>query len=117
MKAKKKLIVGRFYMAYGGHKHPAHIYAFDAKHKTYISIKFGTTQGKHMTEIHSIQIGVPRSFVHNRPFEGTRKDYGDKELMGLSIDNRDIEIIEYVKNQRPNKSKRAKQRYIKKKSR
>ena len=116
-KGKTKLIIGNFYMAYGGHQHPAQIIAFDEKHKTFISIKFGTTQGKHMIEIHPIQVGIDKSFVHVRPFEGTRNDYGDRELIGLSIDKRDNVIIEIIKSREPTRSKRAKERYQNKKSR
>ena len=116
-KIKVKLIIGNFYMAYGGHQHPAQIIAFDEKHKTFISIKFGTTQGKHMIEIHPIQVGINKSFVHARPFEGTRNDYGDRELVGLSIDERDNIIIEVIKTREPTKSKRAKERYKNKKCR
>jgi len=113
MKKKKKLKINCFYKAYGGPAHPAQIFAFDKKHKTYISIKFGTSKGNHMTEIHPIQSGYLRAFVHNRPFEGTVDDYDDKELLGLCIDFRDFEIIEIIKHKKPNRSRRAKQRYKK----
>ena len=116
-KRKCKLIGGKFYMACGGHKHPAHIFAYDSKHKTYVSIKFGTTRGRHMIEIHPIQKNVAKSYVHSRPFEGTRNDYGDREMQGLSIDERDIAIIEIIKGRKPTQSKRAKLRYKNKKCR
>ena len=116
-KSKTELIIGNFYMAYGGHQHPSLIIAYNERQKTFISIKFGTTQGKHMIEIHPIQVGINKSFVHTRPFEGTRKDYGDRKLIGLSIDERDNVVIEIIKRREPTKSKRAKKRYKNKKCR
>ena len=55
-----------------------------------------------MTEMHSIQIGYRNSYVHNRPFEGTKGDYGDKELLGLSTDTRDSLILESIKTKNQN---------------
>ena len=114
---KTKLIVGKFYMAYGGHQHPSLVFAYDSKHNTYLSFKFGTTPGKQLVEIHSIQNGVSKSYVHKRPFEGTRKDYGNKELLGLSINEKDYKELELIKQREPTKSKRAKCRYKNKKCR
>ena len=113
MKKKSGLKVGSFYKAYGGQSHPALVYFFDEKHKTYLSIKFGTTKGRHMTEIHPIQIGYHRSFVRNRPFEGTRNDFGDEELLGLHIDSRDLALLESIKTKNPDQSKKARKRYKK----
>ena len=110
-KGKTKLIIGRFYLVFNGPPHPSLVYKYDSKHKVYLSIKFGTSKGRHMTRIHPIQIGGNEQFVHNRPIEGTREDYGDKELAGLVVDARDIPIIEDIKNRQPLKTKRAKCRY------
>ena len=110
---KTKLIIGKFYMAYGGHQHPSLIIAYDDKHKTYLSFKFGTTPGKQLIEINPIQEGVLKSYVHKRPFEGTRKDYGNKELQGLNINEKDFEKLDLIKRREPMKSKRAKRRYKK----
>lgn len=110
-KNRIKIEINRFYMVYAGSPHPAFVYEIDKKHKTFKSIKFGTTKAKHMTEIHSLQTTSLKQFVHNRPFEGVRSDYGDKELVGLSINKLDYPIIEEIKKREPNKSKRAKLRY------
>ena len=110
---KPKLNIGSFYKAYGGPAHPALIIAYDSKHKTYISLKFGTSQGSHMTEIHPIQKGYSVSYVRNRPFEGTIDDYGSKELLGLYIDERDSALLEAIKTRTPDRSSRARKRYKK----
>ena len=113
MNKKSGLKVGGFYLIYGGQPHPALIIGYDSKHKTYLSFKFGTTKGKHMTRIHSIQKDDREQYVHNRPFEGVRNDYGDKELLGLVIDERDYRVLESIKNNKPVKTSRAKNRYKK----
>ena len=103
--------VGKFYMSYGGKAHPSFVFEIDRKHNTIKSIKFGTTKAKHMTEVHPLQDNGVRQYVHNRPFEGVRSDYGDKELIGLTINKKDCSVIDKIKNKTPNKSKRAKLRY------
>ena len=113
MKTKKKLIIGRFYLIFGGKPHPSKIFMYDSKHKTYLSIKFGTTKQKHMTRIHPIQKGKEEQYVHNRPFEGVKSDYGEKELLGLEVDEQDSEIIELIKRRAPVLTRKAKKRYKK----
>lgn len=108
---RTKLIIGKFYLLFVGRPHPSVIYFYDPKHKTYLSIKFGTTKGKHMTKVHSLQKDGKEQYVNNRPFEGTRNDYGDKELLGLSVDERDSIIIEKIKKNKPLRTKKAKKRY------
>ena len=110
-KGKTKLIVGNFYLIFNGPPHPSLVFKFNAKHKTYLSIKFGTSKGKHMTKINPIQKPGNNQYVHNRPIEGTRDDYGDKELLGLSVDEKDIQIIESIKRKEPIRTKKAKKRY------
>ena len=110
---KKRLRISCFYKAYGGPAHPAQIFLFDKNHKTYISIKFGTSKGRHMTEIHPIQKGYKKSYVRNRPFEGTKDDYDDVELLGLNIDSRDKDLIVTIKNRKPDRSRKARMRYKK----
>lgn len=110
-KREIKLEIGKFYYAYGGGKHPALIFKINKKHKTYISIKIGTTQNDDMIPIKPVQKGYKNSFVHKRPFEGTRVDYGDKELLGISINPSDLSKIELIKTKVPKRSKRAKLRY------
>ena len=108
---KTMIEINKFYMVYSGPPHPAFVYEIDKKHKTIKSIKFGTTKAKHMTELHPLQSNIIKQYVHNRPFEGVRSDYGDKELIGLSINELDYHIIEEIKKKEPNRSKRAKLRY------
>ena len=110
-KGKNKIESNKFYIVYAGSPHPAFVYEYNKKHKTYKSIKFGTTKGKHMTKIHPLQENISEQYVHNRPFEGTRNDYGDRELLGFSINKSDYSIIEEIKNKETTRSKRAKSRY------
>lgn len=111
MKNKTKLIIGKFYLIFVGRPHPSIIYLYDSKHKTYLSIKFGTSRGKHMTAVHPIQKDGKEQYVNNRPFEGTRSDYGDKELVDLKVDERDSMVIEEIKKKKPLRTKKAKKRY------
>ena len=110
-KNKTKLIIGKFYLIFVGRPHPSIIYLYDAKHKTYLSIKFGTSRGKHMTAVHPIQKDGKEQYANNRPFEGTRSDYGDKELVDLKVDERDSMVIEEIKKKKPLRTKKAKKRY------
>lgn len=110
-KNRTKIEVGKFYIAYGGTPHPSYVFEIDTKHNTIKSIKFGTTKAKHMTEIHPLQENCSKQYVHNRPFEGTRSDYGDRELIGLTIDTRDLNIINSIKKKESTKTRRAKARY------
>ena len=64
-----------------------------------------------MTEINPIQKGYKKSFVQNRPFEGTRTDFGNKELEGLQIQSEDIPLIEEIKKKESRKTKRASLRF------
>ena len=108
---KTKLIIGKFYVIFIGKPHPSIVYFYNSKHKTYFSIKFGTTKGRHMTKVHPIQKDGNGQYVNNRPFEGTRNDFGDKELPDLCVDERDVAVLEEIKKKKPVQTKRAKKRY------
>ena len=107
---KIKLETGKFYYMYAGKPHPARIFKIDKKHKTYLSIKTGTTQRKDMIPIKPIQKGK-NSFVHKRPYEGVRSDYGDRELFGLSFNPSDDTKIKEIEKRKPKRTKKAKMRY------
>ena len=111
MKKKAKLIIGRFYLIYGGVPHPSKIFMYDSKHKTYLSLKFGTTKVRHMTKIHPIQKGHNEQYVHNRPFEGVRSDYGEKELKGLETNVEDELTFDEIKKREPVRTNKAKKRH------
>ena len=111
-KRKCKLINGKFYLSYGGNAHPSQIYE-KTKQGTYRSIKTGTTESKDTISLKPIQKGVKRQFVNKRPFEGTRKDYGDRDLLGLSFDPADTETLEAIKQRRPRLTKSARKAYKK----
>ena len=104
---KNKLIIGKFYMAYGGKPHPAFLFK-KTKYGTYLAIKTGTTYGKNMIPIAPTQEGINISYINNRPFEGTRSDFGDRELLGLSFNPIDNPIIEEVKKRKPRQTRSAK---------
>ena len=106
-KRKTKIIINNFYIAYGGPAHPAFIY-FKTNYGTYLAIKTGTTGGKDYLEIKPTQKGIKRSFINKRPFEGTRKDFGEKILDGLSFNILDWETIELVKKKKSRPTKSAK---------
>ena len=113
MKKRSKLVIGGFYLIYGGTPHPSLVFKYDPKHKTYLAIKFGTTKTRHMTKIHPIQKGENSQYVHNRPIEGTIDDFGKKELLGLSIDGHDLLTLDLIKMRVPIKTNQAKKRYKK----
>ena len=112
-KRRNKLEINKFYYSYGGNQHPSLIFKYNEKHKTYLSLKFGTTKGRHMTEIHPLKDDSIIQYVHNRPFEGTRSDYGDIELIGFSVNPLDKPILDEIKKKQPTRSKNAKARYEK----
>ena len=64
-----------------------------------------------MISIKPIQKGISKSYIKNRPFEGTTKDYGNRELLGLEFNSDDKDVIEEIKKRRPRLTKRAKLRY------
>lgn len=109
-KKKIKLETGKFYHCYGGGRHPSLIFTKDRSHKTYTSIKFGTTKKKNMIPIKSID-GKNNSYVDKNPFEGTRRDYGDHELLGLKVHPSDNKLMESIKQRKPKQSWRAKSKY------
>ena len=109
-KAKGLLLLNHFYIFYNGPKHTALVFERNAKNKTYLCIKFGTTKNKDMIEIYPID-GRRTKYVHKRPFEGKRKDYGKHPLSGLSIHPSNKELIEKIKTRKPHKTASVKTIY------
>lgn len=91
--------------------HPSKIYMYDSKHKTYLSLKFGTTKVRHVTRIHPIQKNQNEQYVHNRPFEGVKSDYGEKELIGLETSLEDEPVFNEIKKRKPVKTSKTKRRH------
>ena len=112
-KKRNKLEINKFYYSYGGNQHPSLIFEYDSIHKTYKALKFGTTKGRHMTEIHPLKDTQVQQYVHNRPFEGVRSDFGDQELIGFAINDLDAKLLDEIKKKEPIRSKKSKQRYQK----
>lgn len=101
-KRKNKLLKGKFYTAYPVGGHPSLIYKKNKKKNRYDAVVFGTTPGKHRTELNNpISPNVNKSIIHNRPIRGTRKDFGDKELVGLKIHPEDKAKLKVVKRRTP----------------
>ena len=61
-----------------------------------------------MIEIKPIQYGITKSYIHNRPFEGIRNDFGNRELFGLSFDKNDSRIINDVMHRKTRLTSSAK---------
>ena len=112
-KRKNKLEINKFYYIFAGKMHPALIFKIDKNHKTYISIKFGTTKNRHMIRVHPLNDSVKEQYAQNRPLEGTRGDYSNNELLGFKTDERDKPIIEMIKRRKPRRTKKAKMHYEK----
>ena len=112
-KRKSKLEINKFYYIYAGKMHPALIFKIDKNHKTYISIKFGTSKTRHTLKIHPITKSVKEQYVQNKPYEGIKTDYSDKELLGFKIDCRDESILETIKQREPKRTRKARLRYKK----
>lgn len=91
-------------------------YLKKTKYGTYLAIKTGTTCGKNMIPIAPTQEGINISYINNRPFEGTRRDFGDRELLGLSFNPSDNAIIEEVKKRKPRQTRSAKRAIEKQKN-
>ncbi len=111
---KIKLLRGKFYIVYSSGSHPSLIFKKNKKKNKYDAVVFGTTEGHHRTKLrHPISPNINQSVVHNRPVRGTRKDFGDKEMIGLSIHKDDKAIINSVKRKTPLETRRYKERYKK----
>lgn len=109
-KHKGLLRLNKFYDFFNGPKHTALVYKRDKNKKTYTAIKFGSTKNKDMIEIKPID-GKKTKFVHKRPFEGKRSDFGNRPLTGMSIDPVDKTTIEQIKKRKPHKTAKAKKIY------
>lgn len=107
MSKKSKIEINNFYDIYAGGKHTSYIYLHNKNRKSYTSLKFGTTQNKDMVEIEPID-GKRVKYVHNRPFEGKRSDYGNRKLKGLAISAKDNETVEEIKKRKPHKTAKLK---------
>lgn len=111
---KVKLLRGKFYIVYVSGNHPSLIFKKSRKKNRYDAVVFGTTGGHHRTALqHPISPNVKQSVIHNRPIRGTRKDFGDKELLGLSIAKVDKPLIKNIKRKKPLETKSYKNRYKK----
>ena len=111
---KNKLLKGKFYIVYTSGNHPSLIFKKNKKKNRYDAIVFGTAGGHHRTILqHPISPNVKQSVIHNRPIRGTRRDFGDKELFGLSVNKADKPLIKTVKRKKPLETKSYKSRYKK----
>lgn len=114
-KRRNKLYRGKFYTSYPNGGHPALIYRKNKRKNRYDAVVFGTTTGKHKTELTKpISGSVSSSVIHNRPIRGTRKDFGDKELSNLKIDPVDKPKVKIVERKIPQETRRYREQKNKK---
>ncbi len=111
-KSKSKIQLNNFYHLYGGGRHTSFVYKKNSEKKTYTSLKFGTTKTKDSILIKPID-GKKTKYVHKRPYEGKRSDYGSRPLDGMSLNQDDSKTFEEIKQRRPKLTRRAKNNYKK----
>ena len=112
----RKIEVGKFYFIHDGSKsgHPGFVVWKNDEINRYLVIRFDSDgfddipknkRGvRHITMLsHSTSNHVKNSYIHNRPMLCKRKDIGG-ELLGLSIHNEDIHLIEKVTKNNPETS-------------
>ena len=116
MAKKAKLIRGKFYSIYTtGGSHPSLIFKINRRKNKYIVVVFDSSEGRHRTKlIHPISDKVEMSFVQNRPLMTTKKDFGNHELQGMSINKEDKPRIKIVKRRNPRISKKYRE-YVERK--
>lgn len=119
-KPKKHTLVleqGKFYNVHDGSKkgHPGRIEKADYQNDTYLSVtthsltkeeykqkKADNSFRKDFIELNErTSKDVYKSFLHKRPFIGTRDDYGDVEYPNMVIDKTDKDKIKKVKSRKP----------------
>ena len=109
---KKKifLLKGKFYSVYTtGGSHPSLLYKKNRRKNKYYVIVFDSPQGRHRTKLkHPTSNNVKESYVQNRPLLGTKKDFGNHELLGIKIHKEDKVIIEIIKRRSPKLTKKYK---------
>ena len=110
-KRKHKLYRGKFYTSYPNGGHPALIFRKNKKKNRYDAVIFGTTEGHHRTKLsYPISPNIKQTVVHNRPMRGVRKDFSDKELLGLNINKEDKPVVSLIKRNKPLLSKKYKEK-------
>lgn len=121
IETKKKLRKGRFYTVHDGSEtgHPGMIYWKNDNKNLYLSLLTGTSStkdNKSLTE--PTDCSIDESFIHRKPFLGKRKDYGNKELKGMSFSKIDKKkILRPISKKEPRLSKninRKDKRFMKK---
>lgn len=116
---KKKIIeVGKFYLIHDGSKtgHPGLVVWKDDETNRYLVIRIDSDKPnettkeergvKHITKLkHPTSKNVINSYAKNRPTMCKRKDIGAKELIGISIDSEDAELIAKISKRNPEYSR------------
>lgn len=116
-KHKIVLEIGKFYNVHEGSAkgHPGRIEKADYSKNEFLSVtthslseheynekKVNKTFRKDFLELKSATTeDVFKSFIHRRPFLGTRDDYGEKEYPNMSFSEKDTNKIEKVKTRKP----------------
>ena len=99
----KHLEKGRFYIV---NKHPGLIVFKNDSKNIYIAVVTGTTKSRHQTTLkHPTERNIKVSYVRNRPYQGRRKHFGSRELVGMRIHPDDRITIRIISRRRPIKLK------------
>ena len=112
-KKKQLLLRGKFYAIYTtGASHPSLLYKKNKRKNKYQVVVFDSSNGRHRTKLkHPTSPTIKESYVQNRPLVGTRKDFGNHELLGIKIHRDDKVIIQIVKRRKPKMTKNYRKRF------
>lgn len=100
----KHLKKGKFYVVHDGSKtgHPGEIRWKNDKKNLYLAVVTGTTYDKHKIRLtHPTSRDVSVSYIDKRPFMGKRRDFGDKELIGMKFHEDDKSLIRVIERRNP----------------
>ena len=116
-KNSKVIEIGKFYLIHDGSKtgHPGLVVWKDDNANRYLVVltesdKKGNVSKRESDKRHLTDLDFPtdqnvvKSYIKNRPMLCKRRDIGNKELIGMTIHESDMEKVVYVSKQNPVKS-------------
>lgn len=109
----KHLEKGRFYTVHDGSTsgHPGRIAWKNDDKNLYLAVVTGTTYDKHKIRLkHPTDKSTSVSYVDSRPFMGRRRDFGNKELVGMKFHKDDKPLIKVIERRKPIYSQTLKRR-------
>lgn len=107
-------------MVHDGSKsgHPGKIVWKNDKMNLYLAVVTGTTYDQHKLRLkHPTDKSTSVSYVDRRSFIGRRRDFGNKELVGMKFHKDDKSIIKVIEQRKPIYSQSFKRRKKHKKRR